>query len=321
MGATSADRSSGASRVVRADGAELLVQVKAPASAQNAAFSPDGSRILFTLFTRGYDKGPAGLYLVDRDGTRVRPLYRVPGHDCVNSTGGCWSKDGRRIVFSSDAGGQDDIWTLDVASKEATELTRHTEEADYVEPVFVELGEPFREWIMFEVDAPLENGGRAGTLYAVGANGMGLTQITWGPEEARDERQPAAARSAGGQVFQRRKAGSEDWDIWFMSPKELPVALGASSDTDPALSPDGRWVVYSSDHGGLRESNIFTVPINGGRPRRVTRAPDFEDAAPSWSPGGAWIVFESHALGEDSEGPASLWRIRAPVDGAAERND
>lgn len=48
----------------RPDGAVRLYAPEGPASAQNPAFSPDGQTILFTLFHRGYNAGPAGLYLL-----------------------------------------------------------------------------------------------------------------------------------------------------------------------------------------------------------------------------------------------------------------
>ena len=58
---------------LRADGARLIYSPcdsHGPrASAQNAAFSPDGARIVFTLFVNGYNEGPAELWIVDVDGS------------------------------------------------------------------------------------------------------------------------------------------------------------------------------------------------------------------------------------------------------------
>ena len=87
-----------------------------------------------------------------------------------------------------------------------------------------------------------------------------------------------------------------------------PVTTNPSSDTDASWSPDGRWIVYSSDYGGLPVPNIFVVSAAGGIPIRVTHDDTHEDVAPSWSPDGKWIAFESHE-GPDEDAPSALWRI------------
>ena len=89
------------------------------------------------------------------------------------------------------------------------------------------------------------------------------------------------------------------------------VTTAPSSDTDASWSPDGQWIVYSSDQGGLPMPNLFVIPAEGGTPTRVTHDGTHEDGAPSWSPDCRWIAFESHS-GQDEDTPASLWRIAAP---------
>jgi len=89
------------------------------------------------------------------------------------------------------------------------------------------------------------------------------------------------------------------------------VTTAPSSDTDASWSPDGRWVVYSSNYGGLPTPNILVVPAESGTPIRVTRDDTHADGAPSWSPDGKWLAFESH-LGQDEDTPSALWRIPVP---------
>jgi hypothetical protein len=87
------------------------------------------------------------------------------------------------------------------------------------------------------------------------------------------------------------------------------VTTGPSEDTDASWSPDGAWIVYSSDEGGLKRPSIFVISASVGEPLRVTSDASAADGAPCWSPDGDWIAFESH---EGDEEPASLWRIAAP---------
>ena len=50
---------------------------------------------------------------------------------------------------------------------------------------------------------------------------------------------------------------------------------------EPSFSPDGHWIVYSSDEG-IEHANLFVVPVQGGEAIRVTDY-DGYDGVPSWS--------------------------------------
>ena len=62
----------------------------------------------------------------------------------------------------------------------------------------------------------------------------------------------------------------------------------------PRFAPDGKSVVMSITQNG--NTDIFTMPVNGGSPRRLTSSPAI-DTAPSFSPDGKQIVFESDRSG------------------------
>jgi hypothetical protein len=59
----------------------LLFSSSRRESAQNPAFSPDGSTVLLTVFHGGYNKGPAGLYVLPIQGGPARKLLDGPGVD------------------------------------------------------------------------------------------------------------------------------------------------------------------------------------------------------------------------------------------------
>lgn len=294
----------------RSDGALLLYAPKSPNSAQNTAFSPKGDRVLYTIFHGGYNEGPGGLYLLKlSDGSRTKLLDEAD-HDSVNVPGTCWRSKNNRITFASDRGGKDDIWTIRPEGSGLRKVTSHTSSTFYVEPTF----SPDGKWIVFEESNEAPEVKQQGSIYKVKSDGSGLTELTGGPKTGTDDRLPNWSPAGDRILFQRRRAGSDDWDIYTMTPdvKNLRRVTGAASaDTDASWSPDGKWIVYSSDHGGLPVPNIFIVKAGGGKPVRVTKSKANEDGAPSWSPDGKWITFESHT-GSNEDSPSALWRIRAP---------
>jgi dipeptidyl aminopeptidase/acylaminoacyl peptidase len=72
------------------------------------------------------------------------------------------------------------------------------------------------------------------------------------------------------------------------------LTWGIHDEANPAWSPDGSLVAFSSnrtDHPDANDnSDIFTIQVNGGRITQVTRDPGGEDN-PVWSPDGKEIAF------------------------------
>ncbi|MCA9783125.1 MAG: CHAT domain-containing protein [Candidatus Cloacimonetes bacterium] len=82
---------------------------------------------------------------------------------------------------------------------------------------------------------------------------------------------------------------------------------GRLVEEDPALSPDGVWLAYTSEDQGNRDIWIRTVDpgVLGDLPVRVTSHPA-PDCKPAWSEDGRWLLFVSNrddALGD-------IWRVR-----------
>lgn len=62
-----------------------------------------------------------------------------------------------------------------------------------------------------------------------------------------------------------------------------------AADMDPAFSPDGQRIAFTSDRRGKFE--IYEMQLDGSGLRRLTEAVDF-DIQPVYSPDGRWIAFE-----------------------------
>ncbi|MFJ9547698.1 amidohydrolase family protein [Streptomyces erythrochromogenes] len=98
----------------------------------------------------------------------------------------------------------------------------------------------------------------------------------------------------------------------------------------PAWSPDGRTLACCSERGGDPVAGspyrIWTVPVTGGRPRRLTGLPgqdgpgqdgEWEDFDPVWSPDGSRVLFVRATQNGDALTARTLASVPVPGPAAA----
>src|SRR5205814_10141514 len=71
------------------------------------------------------------------------------------------------------------------------------------------------------------------------------------------------------------------WTVETIGGVARPVTMHEAHDIAPVFSPDGRMLAFSSNRHGSYD--VFVVPVQGGRPRRLT----FDSAADlvnGWAP-------------------------------------
>ena len=83
-------------------------------------------------------------------------------------------------------------------------------------------------------------------------------------------------------------------DLWSV-PREGGLAVrlttGNGNKTEAAISPDGATLAFTGEYDG--NIDVFTMPVAGGTPRRVTYHPD-GDRVVGWTPDGSRILFRSN---------------------------
>jgi sugar lactone lactonase YvrE len=132
-------------------------------------------------------------------------------------------------------------------------------------------------------------------LVAAAAFGQGIVPVTHGPGTDTE-----GAWSPDGKriVFQREQDGDADLVVLELATgEERALVAGPGDARYPCWSPDGKTVVYSfghittTAHQGIPNGyNLFSVPADGGEPRRLTEG-QVRDYTPCFSPDGKSTFF------------------------------
>src|SRR4030042_1976445 len=69
------------------------------------------------------------------------------------------------------------------------------------------------------------------------------------------------------------------------------VTYGPWDDINPAISPDGQSVAFSSNRSGYWD--IYQLNLSGGGITRLTDSLEYK-AAPAWSPDNKWLAYEAY---------------------------
>ena len=108
-----------------------------------------------------------------------------------------------------------------------------------------------------------------------------------------------ASLSTGDHIVWSQGRG-ETRDIWVMAAdgsNQSALTTGNVRNREPAVSPDGRLIAFTSNRDGNNE--IYVVRSDGGNLLRLTNNPA-NDYAPAWSPDGRSIAFVSNRDGNDN---------------------
>jgi serine/threonine protein kinase len=233
-------------------------------------FSAAGGRIV-------YNAGAAlendQLVWFDRKGARLGTVGEIGEY-----TNPALSPDGRTLAvgLAETSSSNRDIWLFDLLRGAKTRLTR--DPADDFNPTW----SPDGSWIAF---SSTRKGQR--DLYRKAANGTGEDEVLFesaDPKAAEDWSQDGKHL-----LFNRSNLGVYSLDLTVLATERKPVQLAADPTrlVQGQVSPDGRWLAYTTWESGKPEVFVQSFPPGAGK-WPISNA---GGAEPQWSSGGKELIY------------------------------
>jgi Tol biopolymer transport system component len=201
-----------------------------------------------------------------------------------------FAPDGR-IVYSSAASGNGEIWIMNADGSNQKQLTAEAGETDY--PAV----SPDGRYVVFA-----SNRAGAFNIWRMNSDGGNPVQLTRG----NGERFPQCSPDGKWIVYNSVASDQNFYAVWKM-PIEggEPVRLTDSNTRYPAISPDGSRIAYFyPDESSDAKHKIAVIPFAGGQPERTFDVTQGLDPLPfvHWFPDGQSLTYAAAR-----EGVFNIW--------------
>lgn len=259
-------------------------------SVTGAQISPEGKWVAYTVETHDLkgDKNKSRIWMVPVAGGEAIPLTA----ESVSSSHPRWSPNGKYLAFLSargegedegDSKGKTQIWVLHREGGEAQQLTETIQDVDDF------AWSPSGDRLVLTLQDPTPD-----ELEAAKSGDAAKTKPK--PRPWVIDRLQFKEDEIG--YLDRRRKHLYVFNL--SAHKLVQVTSGDYDDTEPAWSPDGRSLAFTSNRTEEPDrnfnSNIWTVAADntdqGKHIVRVTTGTG-SDGSPAWSPDGKWIAFTS----------------------------
>ena len=260
-----------------------------------AGFSLAQDGTLVYIPGRETDSAPGRIVWLDSDGQQMP----VPGLESGRYQSVRMSPDGSRLALVIRTGSAEaaDVWIYDLESARVSRLTNDPG-ASTSNPVWMPGGD--RVVFGSNRDGPWG-------LFQMNADGTGEPQRLMTDDEAL-RLLPRAWSPDGDRLLFTGVYPGTDGDIGLLSLAEEPTIerplQEASDERHLALSPDGRWLAYSSDRSGQFEVYVERFPEFTSRQIVSTDG----GIMPRWSPDGRELYFSDPDRGQLLAVPVSAER-------------
>jgi len=255
------------------------------ATALGAAWSPDGTQVAFHNGT--------SLMVVNADGSDLRALPGPGGSDPA------WSPDGRRIAFTRSDGSGPDIYVMNLDGSGLTRLgvgRRPAWSPDGRRIAFDHTASASAGRPLYQVGVMNADGSGWALLPVVQWKGttVSVSESAWSPDgqwlvfDGSPMVDPGAQGLPWTGIFRARPDGS---DVQQLVRRESS-SHDFQGTSGPAWSPDGRWIAYAANDGGIRlvdPDSGEELDLAAGQRDAQGRGP--QDLDVSWSPDGTRMAF------------------------------
>jgi Tol biopolymer transport system component len=184
-----------------------------------------------------------------------------------------WSPDGRQIALVQSTGQGSDIWLYDLASKT---LQRLTNDGSSVSPTWIADGKR-----ILYISA--RNG--RGAAWSQASDGSKPAELMY---EAPGSGMIEAVLSPDGHTLVYRNVPRNEMYAVDLAGNRVPVILANRfTAVQPALSPDGKWLAYTTDEGATPQLVVRAFPGPGG----ATQVSTDGGTEPAWAPDGKQLFY------------------------------
>jgi len=274
--------------MIPAAGGDALPLTAEGVSSSHPRWSPDGK---WLAFLSARDAGETQVWLLNRLGGEAQQLTRTP-QDVEDFA---WSPDSTRLVL-----------VLRDASAEELEAFHAKDKGN--DSGSDKKSKAPKPWVIdrlqFKRDVVGYLDHRRSHLHVLDIASKKMTQITSGDF---DDSDPAWSPDGKLVAFVSNRSTpdpdrSYNTDIWTVDAANgdkgahpTQVTSNPGEDRDPAWSPDGEWIAYSTQLDPklfqYATHDIAVVPSNGGQAAVLTRALDRNSSEPQFSPDGKSVYF------------------------------
>ncbi len=252
--------------------------------------SPDAQWVAYTVKTPSLkeDNSEQRIWMVPFAGGEAVPLTA----EGVSSGNPRWSPDGKYLAFlSARQEGKTQVWLLNRIGGEAQRLTETPQDVDTFEwsPDSKRLCLILRDPTTEELEAAKKKDDDKEGEDKPAQKKKNKTQKPWVIDRLQFKVDEVG-------YLDRRRTHLYIFDL--ATKKLTQITSGDYDDSDPAWSPDGAQLAFTSNRSSDPDRNynndIWTVAAGntdkGAHPTQLTTNPG-DDHAPTWSPDGKWIAY------------------------------